>query len=405
MSGPSSSRAATEQAQGDQPAGGGSEQAMGTMAVLGPSAGLRPATTVVFERQRTFRHYLTYSDHKGWTFEDITQTWKSLYGEKGYFNRDWRYLPYQWLCSYMSPREYQAMNVEFKRWRVLTFGVNAHHIVPFVDDLRSVSGNVTPSVEISPLNFFETFLDTEGELPHMQVVAADLPNDEMRLAYTARSNSELKAAEMLYNGYEGGEQEHFLSLEQSPGYSFVYADGGFSYTHDVHPVDQQWRHALFPINQNYNQYKADYAQNDGYLAPILGRVNNNSGAGFARSGAPFRNQGWIPQDNLLYESWTAHYPHSPPPKLLLRVPEIQRASDVGCPYGFVLYVTYKMRIEAEPNYVAQHPIKFSQPTSGKLFYGERESFQPTGGDCHKMILFGNKDGGNVRIDKSHADIN
>lgn len=404
-SGGGSSNAA-EPMQSDQPAANNPGN-IGTSAVLGAGGGLRSAERVTIVKQRTYKHYLTYDAHKNWQYTNVPESEKVIHGDgKCYINQDWKYLPYQWFHSYMNAREYQAMNVEHKRWRIKQVQVTGHHIIPFVDDLKGVAGNVTPSVEISPLNFFEAFVDVHGELPQINVNASDLPNYNMSSPFCTRSKSKLKRVLLAYTNYEGGEAESFLSLEQSPSFQFVDAMEGFEFTHTIHPVDQQWRHALFPINQSYHQYKANYSQDDQYLAPIVGRTNNMSGTCIAKNLNENKNLlPGVPGDNLMMESWLPHYPHHPPPKILFRVPEVQRASDSGCPYGFVMHVTYRMVIEAEPNYVSCLPIKFSAPTPGKLFTGERESFQASGGDAHGMMIIGNKNNQYNPIVKSFNDVN
>jgi hypothetical protein len=407
---PSTSGAGGSGTQSDQPAAAAvaAQPAMGASSVvLGSGGALHLPKTVILERQRTFKHYLVYSSQEGWKYGDVTSVdGKKVFGGKAYVNKDWCYLPYQWLQCYMSSREYQAMNIEYKRWRPKTFSVTAHNIIPFVDDLKGVAGNVSPAVEISPLGFFEAFVDVQGELPHITVYPADLPNNEMKQPFMDRESCTLKTVPLTFNNWEGGENETFICLEQSPGYEFVYADQGFTFSHNVHPVDQQWRHALFPMNQSYQQYKDNYTQSDQYLTPIQGRTNNGSGTVVAENkNANRKVLPGMPGDNLLLESWLPHYPHSPPPKILLRVPEVQRASGVGCNYGFVLHVTYKMVIEAEPNHVCQLPIRFKDPTPGKLFFETAESFQTTGGDAHGMIKFGDKNSQYVEINKAYADNN
>lgn len=310
-----------------------------------------------------------------------------FYGDKVRVNRDWSYLPYQWLCAYMNERDYQGINVVYKRWRVKSFGVDVHHIVPFLDDLTSTGGNVTPSVEISPLTYFEAFCDTEGELPFMNLREEDLPNLKMKSPFCSRANSTLKTAIMYYSNWEG--TDDFMQLEQSPGFEMVDVATGFSYTHHVHPVDQQWRHALLPVNANYQMFKDNTDNHDGFMTTILGRNNINSGLLMAKNSSKSgKVVPGIPGDNLLYDSWTGHFPHSPAPKILLRVPDIRRSSNTGVPYGFVLHATYRIVIEGEPNYTIYRAIRFSDPNSGNLFRGDREIFQPTGGDSHQMVRFG-----------------
>jgi hypothetical protein len=375
--------------------------------VLG-SGGLRMPERHLIHKQLTFRHYLVYSAQAGWHFVNLTTaTNKAYYGsDKVWRNADWCYLPYNWFNCYMSARDFQAMNVAYKRWRVVKFGVHCHNIIPFVDDIRSTGGNSNASVEISPLTHFEAFTDVHGELPMMEVNGKDLPNNEMTTPFTDRSHSTLKVINLVYNGYEGSDREHFISMEQSPSFQLVDAAAGFSYSHEVHPVDQQWRHAMFPMNQSYLYYKDNYTQNDQFLAPILGRNNNQSSWIMTEnSNSNKKLLPGVPGDNLLYESWQFKAPHHPPPKILLRVPEVMKATGAGVPYAFVMHVTYKMTLEAEPNFVCMKPIIFSGPSSGKLFTGERESFQCSGGDCHGMMRVGNKKGGYANIDVSTADIN
>lgn len=351
--------------------------------------GLRTAETHVVHKQLTFKHYLTYNGHEGWQFKDVNggASVPPFYGEKVYVNKDWSYLPYNWLCCYMTERDYQGINVAYKRWRVKSFGFDVHHIVPFLDDLTSTGGNVTPSVEISPLTYFEAFCDTEGELPFMNLTEGDLPNEKMKKPFCARASSTLKDAIMYYGNWEGGND--FMQLEQSPGFEMIDAAEGLSYTHHVHAVDQQWRHALLPVNANYLMYKDNTDNHDGFMTTVLGRNNVNSGLLMAKNASKSgKLLPGITGDNLLYDSWTGHFPHSPAPKVLLRVPEVMRSSNTGVPYGFVLHVTYRMLIEAEPNYTIYPALKFSDPNGGNLFRGARERFQPSGGDCHKMIKVG-----------------
>lgn len=315
----------------------GAGQFTASMGNLGGS-NIRQTESHIFQKQLTFKHYLTYSAHSGWVYEQATTaSTPPFWGEMVYKNSDWTYLPYTWLCSYMSKRDYQGLNIAYKRWKVKEFGFDAHHIVPFLDDLTSTGGNVTPSVEISPLTYFEAFCDKYGELPWMNVTEADLPNEKMSVLFASRSKSTLKPA-CLYFGNWGGASG--INLEQSPAFEIIDAGAGFSFQHNVHPVDQQWRHALLPMNANYQMFKDNVDNHDGYMTTILGRNNCNSGLLMAQNKGKSRKLlPSYPGDNLLYDSWEAHYPHSPPPKILLRVPEIMRSSDTGVPYGFVMHVT------------------------------------------------------------------
>lgn len=371
------------------------------------SGGFRAPERHLVTKQLTFRHYLQKNLQQGWKYEaPSSEEGKTLYSEMVYTNKDWCYLPYTWFQMYMSSRDFQGLNVAYKRWKVVKFGVECSNIIPFVDDTKTVRGETTANVELAPINFFEAFTDVQGELPHYEVVGRDLPNNEGKDPYCARSKSSLLPVTLIYNGYSGKEGDTLFALEQSPGYQFVAADQGFQFYHDVHPVDQQWRHAMFPINANYQFYKNNYTQNDQWMAPIMGRRNCQSSLLYAKNYNS--NKSVLPGvigDNLLYDSWTGHFPHSPPPTILFRVPRVDLVNDKAVPYGFVLYCTYKIVIEAEPNYTTMNPVTFSAPTPGKLFYGERESFQATGGDQHGMMRVGNKKGGYANIDVSVNDIN
>lgn len=113
--------------------------------------------------------------------------------------------------------------------------------MPFADGTRSVSGNTNTSFELSPLSFFESFVDMGHELPFILSDWEILPNNYMGNARTTRKNSTLKQVTM--RDFNWPNDRATFELENSPDYSFVHASGGFSFTHSVHPVDQQWRHA------------------------------------------------------------------------------------------------------------------------------------------------------------------
>ncbi len=162
-----------------------------------------------------------------------------------------------------------------------------------------------------------------------------------------------------------------------------------------------------PVNANYHLFKGAVDNHDGFMTTILGRTNINSGLLMAQNKATATKavMPGIVGDNLLYDSWTGHFPHSPPPKILLRVPEIMRVSGTGVPYGFVMHVTYSITIEAEPNYVLYPALVFSKPNDGNLFAGDREIFQATGGDCHKMIRIGKSKNTADKVENIGADTN
>lgn len=61
---------------------------------------------------------------------------------------------------------------------------------------------------------------------------------------------------------------------------------------------------------------------------------------------------------------------------------------------------HRITIEGEPNYVMYPAIKMSNPNDGNLFHGDKEIWQPTGGDSHQMIRIGkskNTEDGNTNV--------
>lgn len=143
----------------------------------------------------------------------------------------------------MSQRDFQALNIAYKKWRVKKINVTGHHIIPFVDTIRSTGGNNTPTIEVSPLDFFEAIVDVHSEMPYAEITEDALPNKKMDSPHANRADSALKQITLKDLNFP---QEPKYELEQSSGYTLVHAEEGFSYTHEFHPVDQQWRSCFWP---------------------------------------------------------------------------------------------------------------------------------------------------------------
>lgn len=356
--------------------------------------------TVQIERfSRNFKHYLCAdSIHTGWRKTAAPAAYRSSdartqNGGKQYFiNDDWFYLPYNWIQSSMTAREYQAICCKYKRFSIKAVEVDIHNILAFEDEITSTSGTATPSVGSSPLEYFEAFLDQSHELPRFSVTASDLPNERMTKGYTTRERSRLNKIELQYYGdHEQEEIDNMFELEQSPSYKVIDAMVGFTFQHQMSPVDSQNIHPLWPINQE--QMKLDHyantgaARTDNYINPI-GGVTNVQGGDFMKantSSDPSKSNYWhYPTANALFDSLTFHAPHNPPPAILLRVPMVERKSGTQHPYGFVLHATYSIVIEGEPNFICPRPLVMKTP-SEKSVFTTKELAQPTGGDSHRQM--------------------
>lgn len=329
---------------------------------------------------RVFHHYIDYSPHKGWV--EVGST------EKYFKNEDWFYLPYNWLNCALTPRDYQAINIRYKTWHVKSFGFQIHHVVPFIDDLKS-SDPPKPTVEISPLSWFEVFADFDHELPKFRAEASALPNTSMQQPFGDRSNCTLKKLPL---SFEPKDKRFRIHLEQSPNFSTVDASDGFSYVHHVDPVDIKNMHSLWPVNNRMMLHHTSIVDS-AYVQPILGVRNCDEGDNYKLiqrdTSVEFQrikdNMTQAPLYNRLWESFQFHAPHKPPPAILLRVPRIDRKNDVLSPFAFSFYCTYFCEIEGTLVNTVPQAIKCSVPSSTQVFKTE-ELLQPTGGDSHRFIF-------------------
>ena len=74
-----------------------------------------------------------------------------------------------------------------------------------------------------------------------------------------------------FGGCCHGQDWQAFELENSPGYRLIHANEGLTYQHQVHPVDEQWRHALMSNEYMTTAISNNYAVgSDGFCAPILG---------------------------------------------------------------------------------------------------------------------------------------
>lgn len=340
--------------------------------------GIKHVPAETFTRSRTFQHYIEFKDHNHWLQ-------KTENNSLIYENKDWCLLPYNWLCSYMSVRDYQALNTMYSKWRIKSVEVEGHHIVPFVDETRSVGGNTNPSLELSPLSFFEAFVDMGHELPYILSDWECLPNNYMENSRTSRTNAKLKQVTM--KDFNWPNDRATFELENSPGYSFVHASDGFSFSHSIHPVDQQWRHACQANDIHWKPIADNYKKSsDGFCAPVLGSSHSSTGADLISNLSDTKKvRPGMPGQQLLLQSFETHYPHSPLPTILFRVPKIEKSTGSPINYGFMLYVTYTIRFEAVPNSIAIAPMKFANPTHGVLLNDDSERYQNCGSGGHKMM--------------------
>lgn len=352
--------------------------------------------------ERNFRHYLVYGAdaYQGWkktTGGKKHPTVTSFHKDKQLFqNHDWSVLPYQFLPCYMSPRQYQALNIMYRRWRIKRVRVVVDKIINFVDDIRTQGGSTTPSIEVSPLNYFECFIDKHQDLPEYTLMVNHLPNDLLYMPFGPRSKCTLHRMPLeIYTpmAVTMGMASQFLQLEQSPGYTTIPIEQGFSYTHEMHEVDTQWRHAFAPVNSDYYWLENEITDHDGYQTSILGVNNAKSGMLYKRTTADDNRPVFpaqLPVDNCLYDSLQPHMPRHPLPAILLRVPEVMKISDVPVSYGFVLHVRYEMEIEAELAHtmplVAMAPVM--EKDAAFLVGHSKEQVTPVSG--HRMMMQGSQ---------------
>ena len=329
---------------------------------------------------RTFKHYIEFGDQAGWTKNDqITNEW---YME----NKDWHYLPYNWLNAALSPRDYQAINIRYNNWHVKSFGFDIHHIVPFVDDLKSSGSSVAPTVEISPINYFELFIDFDHELPKINQNQDTLPNTSFSKLFDTRTKSTLSRATLKYEPIIEGAD--CLELENSDNFMTVDASDGFSYMHQVDPVDKQNMHSFWPVN--IRRQANGQEVKDKYVFPVLGIRNIDSGDYNEKIGEQKKydkikdNQLSVASRNILWESMQFHAPRKPPPFVLLRVPRIDRKTDSPSPFAFSMLVTYYMEIEGTLNRTMPNAVKCAAPGFVNVF-SKAELYQSSGGDSHRFI--------------------
>lgn len=359
--------------------------------LIGPSSGgsgsLRQVSPVTIYKQKTLQHYLVLKSRNNWQSVaegNGTDVVYPNFNAAEYYNEDWAWLPYTWLCSYMSMRDYQGLNINYKKWRVKSIHVHAHHMVPFIDDVKAVSGNTSPSLEISPLDFFEAFVDSNHELPYFEVTESHLPNSKMDVCHDSRQNATLKTVKLRDWNYPS--DLNTFELEQSPGYKFINCADGFEVHHEFHPVDLQWRSALIPNDFHWKYMKNNYDLKDGYISPLLGPRNAIGGLlgqtqKLKEAQEAQRN---LPSHNAQLDSMVAHYPHDPPPHILFRIPQIERTSGAQVSYGFTFWCTYSIEIEAIPNTICTAPLVFTKPTKTNLFANDNEANQSSGSALHNM---------------------
>lgn len=300
----------------------------------------------------------------------------------------------------MTPREYQQINVEYSKWRVTKYGFKITQVVPFVDDITSTGGNIAPSIEMSPINFFEVFVNKNDELPVYAVGPHDMPNTNMQRPFEKRSESTLKPVELCF-----AKEEHsnvrttdLFQLEQSPNYGFInFKDNQFQYVHEVHYVDRKWTHALMPINLSWRHIGNKNRITDGYLTPYQGWKNCQMGRNVVdiNIGVAERDQvpkklkrDANPQEGMNYQPYRhlAHYARHPPPMILLRCPRIDRNGDMPVPYGFVMYVSYFVEIEGIKNHISPWPIVTQWPSHlGDSMFNKESRNQPTGAGYEDFI--------------------
>src|ERR1700742_1168235 len=79
------------------------------------SDGIRGHTHESVTFQRMFRHYLVYKGRTG-VEEEVSGS------EKDDYIKDWCYFPWYWQQASITMREWQWINVAFKRFKFVSFG-------------------------------------------------------------------------------------------------------------------------------------------------------------------------------------------------------------------------------------------------------------------------------------------
>ncbi|GBO16608.1 hypothetical protein AVEN_50382-1 [Araneus ventricosus] len=201
--------------------------------------------------QKLFWHYftipVTYSQSPTGEDDDILHGFSTI--------------PYQHICSSLTPRNWQYLNTAAKRFRVLTFGFKASHFTPFKNDIDATGGAVGPKITYMVNSSLQTFIDKGYILPVN--TGLSLPNSNMMFPIANQTDAQLRqvswkknmvvpswTANTSYTAYTNSGLIPPFSIENSNEFEILSNDGIFSFEHTLKPHELQWRSGIYPTNAN-----------------------------------------------------------------------------------------------------------------------------------------------------------
>lgn len=309
-----------------------------------PSFNPTPVKTgrITLHFERTFRHYIL----NGLQNDDQGDTW----------NHNWQDIPYQHICASLKPRDWQMINTVAKRWRVLSCGFDMEHIIPFINETKTVGGAIEPHISFNLMPYMECFIDKGYVLPPLTAyTTSSLPNNNFMRNSSNQSEAALTkyifekslittpdVANAYRINYLTTPKMDYFDLMNSREWKTVQPTDNLSFEWTNNIDDSTWRHALIPPDS-----RADTGPGTILPASMHGRWDGFNGS---------RNPNDLTQANVLYRNSLKHNPSKPAPAVLVRPMEMHDSGGNCLNLSFQALVRYHSTIEIDVNDVGWLPI-------------------------------------------------
>lgn len=306
---------------------------------------LRPIQTgtQIFHFSRVFRHYIKTGLPK---YADI-------------FNQQWSDIPYQHIVMSLKPRDWQALNVLAKRWRILSCGFNMNHIIPIKNEESTVGGAVKADISFNAFPYLECYIDKGYQLPIVPLyTSTELPNkngaqnsgdqDSAKLTMININSSDTlfnkKEMENIYHknyNATAGANVPIMDLMNSSEWGTIQSTQEFSFEWSANQEDLVWRHGLTPDQYTINppdsyQEANPYGRWDGAISDTASTLK----------GGP----------NTLTRDSLKRNLTKPAPSALVRPVTLHDEGGNLIPIVFQVLIKYHATIEVDVNDIGFRPI-------------------------------------------------
>lgn len=286
---------------------------------------------------RTFRHYVMPIGDMNNT--DIAKDW----------DMGWCHIPYEHIAAALKIRDWQMINTVAKRWKVLECGFNMTHIIPFMNDTKSVGGTVGPYINFNLTPYMESYIDKGYQLPINGAIA--LPNGRMSMNDGKQADCKLQEYNFPLTQLVDGHTKDtsfgnwaksnypLLDLMNSSEWGTIQPTDEFSFEHKFKAYDAKWRHAILPLGTRTR------TTNDYVGAHLQGRWDG--GYGYPNEDSTSNYQPW---NKILGNA------ERPCPAVLIRPQTFYDNQGAPLNLAFQVVIKYHAWVELDVNDMYSAPI-------------------------------------------------